>query len=208
MTDDTHDTTGEVSEGDSDPDDEAKGSRVLPKSTEVDPSLRDESQQGSAGEAVDEERAEDQIADEGGEEDGGQIEDEGNEEDEDQIEDEGDEEDEDQIEDEEKIEDEGDEEDERGEKTGDDDGESAAADSGGGRFGGNVDRYVLWGGLLLSGLLGTVAAVNLYFQVGSVINVWIAGRYQPIFQAGFNLVVLLVAGYVAVRIADRLEVGS
>lgn len=89
-----------------------------------------------------------------------------------------------------------------------DDGETEPSSRATGRFGRNVDRYVLWGALLLSGLLGTVAAFNLYFQVGSVINVWIAGRYQPIFQAGFNLVVLLVAGFVAVRVADRLEVGG
>lgn len=77
-----------------------------------------------------------------------------------------------------------------------------------GAFGRGVDRYVLWGALLLSGLLATVAAFNLYFQVGTIIDVWIAGRYQPIFQAGFNLVVLLLAGFVAVTVADRLEVGG
>lgn len=78
-----------------------------------------------------------------------------------------------------------------------------------GRFvtvGENVQRYLLWGAFVLSLLFIVLAAFNLYFQVGSIINTWIAAEFRPMFQAAFNLVVLLVAVYVAAVVANRLEV--
>ncbi|MFB6112827.1 MAG: hypothetical protein ABEJ58_01835 [Halodesulfurarchaeum sp.] len=73
-------------------------------------------------------------------------------------------------------------------------------------IGGNVRRYLLWGAFALSLVFVAIAAFNLYFQVGHIINLWIESPYRPMFQAAFNLVVLLVAGYVSALIANRLEV--
>ncbi|MFW6385493.1 MAG: hypothetical protein ACOCY7_05095 [Halodesulfurarchaeum sp.] len=79
----------------------------------------------------------------------------------------------------------------------------------GGRFAGfgdNVQRYLLWGAFVLSLVFVAMAAFNLYFQVGHVINTWIDRAYRPMFQAAFNLVVLLIAAYIAAIVANRLEV--
>jgi hypothetical protein len=51
-------------------------------------------------------------------------------------------------------------------------------------------RYALLGGLTL---LALVATLRLYFAVSSAIDIWVAREYRPLFQAAFNLVVLLLA---------------
>lgn len=56
-----------------------------------------------------------------------------------------------------------------------------------------VSQYLQWallGGLALFAL---VAAISLYLSVGRVIDVWIAPEFQPIFNAAFNLLVLLLS---------------
>ena len=73
-------------------------------------------------------------------------------------------------------------------------------------IGDNVSRYVLWAAFLLSLMFAGLAAINLYFQVGHLIDIWIEQRFQPIFQAAFNLIVLLIAVYVSTIVADKLEI--
>lgn len=52
-------------------------------------------------------------------------------------------------------------------------------------------NYGLLAGLLL---LALVAAVGFYTAVSSAISIWVADEWQPLFRAGFNLAVLLLAG--------------
>lgn len=78
------------------------------------------------------------------------------------------------------------------------------------RFSGVKNRqpktYLLWGAFVLSVFLAVISAFSLYFQVGSLIGIWIAPRYQPIFRSGFDLAVLLLASYSALSFANLLGV--
>lgn len=56
-----------------------------------------------------------------------------------------------------------------------------------------ITRYLQWGLLALFVLFALVAAVSLYENVGRIIRVWVAEDYRPIFNAAFNLLVLLIA---------------
>jgi len=58
---------------------------------------------------------------------------------------------------------------------------------------GTVVTYVQWGALLALGILAVVAGIGLYGSLSSIIDVWIAERYQPIASAAFNFAVLSVA---------------
>lgn len=69
-------------------------------------------------------------------------------------------------------------------------------------------RYLLWAAFLLSLLLALIAALSLYVQVGSLIGIWIAPEYQPVYRAGFNLAVLLLSFYAAMSFARLLGVGE
>lgn len=53
--------------------------------------------------------------------------------------------------------------------------------------------YVQWGGLIALLLLALIALVRFYASATEAISIWITQEYVPIFQAGFNLVVLLLA---------------
>ncbi|WP_049980760.1 hypothetical protein [Halolamina rubra] len=52
-------------------------------------------------------------------------------------------------------------------------------------------NYVLLAGL---SLLALIATLQLYLNVSSAINQWISHEYRSLFQAAFNLVVLLLVG--------------
>ncbi|MFB6217943.1 MAG: hypothetical protein ABEH77_02005 [Halobacteriaceae archaeon] len=56
-----------------------------------------------------------------------------------------------------------------------------------------IRRYLWWGGLVGASAFAAVAAVNVYLSVGTAIDIWVSRRYEPVFQAAFNLAVLLVA---------------
>jgi uncharacterized membrane protein len=58
----------------------------------------------------------------------------------------------------------------------------------------NVRRYANYAVLLVLGLLAFVALIRLYFSVSNAITTWITSEYRSLFQAAFNLVVLLAAG--------------
>lgn len=63
-------------------------------------------------------------------------------------------------------------------------------------------NYAVLGGLVL---LGFVAAVQFYLHAGSAIDRWVAREYRSVFQAGFNLAVLLVAAAGVTYQLDRLS---
>ncbi|WP_251328679.1 hypothetical protein [Haloplanus pelagicus] len=72
----------------------------------------------------------------------------------------------------------------------DDTGTDADADDTGVR----IRRYANYAILLVLGLLAFVAVVRLYLSVSNVIATWVTDEYRSMFQAAFNLVVLLAAG--------------
>ena len=59
---------------------------------------------------------------------------------------------------------------------------------------GRVRQYANYAVLLVLGLLAFVAVIQLYLSVSNVIRTWIEPEYRSLFQAAFNLVVLLAAG--------------
>jgi uncharacterized membrane protein len=69
-----------------------------------------------------------------------------------------------------------------------------AADAADTADGPRVRRYANYAVLLLLGMLALVAVIRLYFSVSNAITTWVASEYRSLFQAAFNLVVLLVAG--------------
>jgi hypothetical protein len=58
----------------------------------------------------------------------------------------------------------------------------------------NVGRYANHAVVLVLGLLAVIAVIQLYLSVSDVIRTWIEPEYRSLFQAAFNLVVLLAAG--------------
>jgi uncharacterized membrane protein len=60
--------------------------------------------------------------------------------------------------------------------------------------GNRVRRYANYAILAVLGLLAFVAVVRLYLSVSNVIATWITDEYRSLFQAAFNLLVLLAAG--------------
>jgi uncharacterized membrane protein len=58
----------------------------------------------------------------------------------------------------------------------------------------NVRQYANYAVLLVLGLLAFVAVIQLYLSVSNVIRTWIEPEYRSLFQAAFNLIVLLAAG--------------
>lgn len=59
---------------------------------------------------------------------------------------------------------------------------------------GDVERYVRY--LLVAGfsLLALIAMLRFYFAASATIDTWISQDYRSLFQALFNLAILLVAG--------------
>jgi len=60
--------------------------------------------------------------------------------------------------------------------------------------GNRVRRYANYVVLLVLGLLAFVAVIRLYLSVSNAIGTWITAEYRSLFQAAFNLIVLLAAG--------------
>lgn len=69
----------------------------------------------------------------------------------------------------------------------------------------DLREYLQGGALAVAVLFALISAVGFYTSARRAIDVWVATPYQPAFDAGFNLVVLLVALAVASRLVDRLE---
>lgn len=85
--------------------------------------------------------------------------------------------------------------------------ETSAADS---RSGPDIDvdtvaTYLMWGALVGLGLLAAIATAGLYGSLSSIIDVWVARRYQPFARSALNFAVLCLAAAGIVVIARRLR---
>lgn len=84
------------------------------------------------------------------------------------------------------------------EVTGDDAGtetssHAAVSDGDGGVTDIDVWRYLRLGAVALLSLLALLATVRLYTSASAAIAGWVSPDFVPVFQAAFNLVVLLLA---------------
>ncbi|MFD1512064.1 hypothetical protein [Halomarina rubra] len=70
--------------------------------------------------------------------------------------------------------------------------------------GDDLRTYLLYGALGVCVLLALVATVNFYGSASSAIDVWVSERYQPLYQAAFNLAVLLATGVGISLLVHRL----
>ncbi|MFC6976387.1 hypothetical protein ACFQL1_19615 [Halomicroarcula sp. GCM10025709] len=73
--------------------------------------------------------------------------------------------------------------------TDDADGTTDTADSGGR----SIARYAQWAAFGILVLVALVASLQFYFAASAAVNEFVTRRYRPLFRAGFNLVVVLVA---------------
>jgi uncharacterized membrane protein len=71
---------------------------------------------------------------------------------------------------------------------------AAADDDADADTGRRVRRYANYAVLLVLGLLAFVAVIRLYLSASNAITTWVTSEYRSLFQAAFNLVVLLAAG--------------
>lgn len=67
-----------------------------------------------------------------------------------------------------------------------------------------IRQYLLKGALGVLALLGIVATVQFYTSATAAINVLVSEEFQPIFQAAFNLVVLIGAGLGIAQVVREL----
>ncbi len=56
-----------------------------------------------------------------------------------------------------------------------------------------AQRYLMWAGVALLALLATVAMLRVYTNTSNAIARFVAPDFRPLFQAAFNLAVLLLA---------------
>lgn len=58
----------------------------------------------------------------------------------------------------------------------------------------DIERYMRYALLGVFTLLALIALLRFYFAASNAIDVWVSDEYRSLFQAVFNLVVLLIAG--------------
>lgn len=86
-------------------------------------------------------------------------------------------------------------------ETGDDPGRFSLSGSGYER----MTTTLFWGAFGLLALLAVVATVSLYTSVSTIIDVWVAPDYRPVFRAAFNLAVVLACAIGLSLLVDRLN---
>lgn len=69
----------------------------------------------------------------------------------------------------------------------------------------DVTTYVLWGALALCVLVAVYALLQFYASAMAAIGVWVDSRYRPLFEAAFNLAVLLAAATGVSLVVRRLS---
>ncbi|MFD1589204.1 hypothetical protein ACFR9U_19680 [Halorientalis brevis] len=73
-----------------------------------------------------------------------------------------------------------------------DDDQSQFPDPGdGGLVGEDATRYLYWGAFATLLLLALTATVRFYLSASNAIGIWVAPDFVPVFQAAFNLAVVL-----------------
>ncbi|MEF8786083.1 MAG: hypothetical protein V5A45_09140 [Haloarculaceae archaeon] len=66
-------------------------------------------------------------------------------------------------------------------------------------------RYLYRGSFVALALFGLFAAVQFYINASQTISVWIAPDYRPLFQAVFNLVVVLACALGLTVLVERFH---
>jgi hypothetical protein len=56
-----------------------------------------------------------------------------------------------------------------------------------------IEAYLQWGVLVALLLLAAASLIGFYSNATDAISLWVAPKYEPLFQAAFNLAVLLTA---------------
>ena len=69
----------------------------------------------------------------------------------------------------------------------------------------DITTTLYWGALVGFVLLAAVAALRFYLSGSRAISVWVSPEYEPLFQAAFNLVLLLVSGVGISLVVRRLS---
>lgn len=65
--------------------------------------------------------------------------------------------------------------------------------------------YFHKGVLILLLFVGLVAALQFYMSTTTAIDLWVADKYTPIFQAGFNLAILILVVVGIIREMEKVE---
>ncbi len=65
-------------------------------------------------------------------------------------------------------------------------------------------RYLHLGAVAALSVLALIATFRLYASGSRAVSLWVSTAYEPLFQAGFNLVVVLVAVSAVAFLLDRL----
>lgn len=66
-------------------------------------------------------------------------------------------------------------------------------------------RRLLLGGILVLSILGLFALIQVYINLSSTITTWISQEYLGIFQAGFNLIILLLVAIAITRLIKKYK---
>lgn len=72
-------------------------------------------------------------------------------------------------------------------------GHAGDADPGGALLGADFQRTLQGGAIVVLGLLATWATFQAYASASEAIGIWISDDFVPIFEAAFNVAVVLVA---------------
>ncbi|MFB6361154.1 MAG: hypothetical protein ABEH59_07505 [Halobacteriales archaeon] len=89
--------------------------------------------------------------------------------------------------------------------------EESATDGGSSRLPADTDdarRYLMWTAVALLALLAVVATFRVYTSASSAIARFVAYEYRALFQAVFNLAVLLLAVAGIIALLRRLQAAS
>jgi hypothetical protein len=66
-------------------------------------------------------------------------------------------------------------------------------------------RALGWAAVAVLALLSLIAVFRFYTSASAAVSMWVAPEYEALFQAGFNLVVLLLAVSAATLLLSRLS---
>jgi hypothetical protein len=67
-------------------------------------------------------------------------------------------------------------------------------------------RYLYWGGFVGLCLAGVFAAGSFYLSAMTVIDIWVAAEFEPVFSMLFNLAVVLVAALCLSVLLRRFDI--
>jgi hypothetical protein len=68
-----------------------------------------------------------------------------------------------------------------------------------------MQRYLYRGAFVALALFGLFAATQFYLNASRTITVWVADDYRPLFQAAFNLVVVIACGLGLTVLVERFQ---